>query len=117
MGLGTVVHDQAEHVGAVVVATGSNRRRWAHAVDRLLGQGAQDPAEPVRLAVVGDSGIGDSDQYDVAAVIRSALEHVAPERCYPCTNCGMAPLARPVASAKLRSLAAGAALVRAELGG
>ena len=53
----------------------------------------------------------------VAAVIRSALEHVAPERCYPCTNCGMAPLARPVASAKLRSLAAGAALVRAELGG
>ena len=53
----------------------------------------------------------------VAAVIRSALEHVAPERCYPCTNCGMAPLARPVASAKLRSLVAGAALVRAELGG
>ena len=51
----------------------------------------------------------------VAAVIRSALEYVAPERCYPCTNCGMAPLARPVASAKLRSLAAGAALVREEL--
>jgi 5-methyltetrahydropteroyltriglutamate--homocysteine methyltransferase len=51
----------------------------------------------------------------VAAVIRSALEYVAPERCYACTNCGMAPLARPVASAKLRALAAGAALVRAEL--
>ena len=54
---------------------------------------------------------------DVAAVIRAALRHVPAERLYPCTNCGMVPLARDVARGKLRSLAAGAALVRRELGG
>jgi 5-methyltetrahydropteroyltriglutamate--homocysteine methyltransferase len=54
---------------------------------------------------------------DVAAVIRAALRQVPAERLYPCTNCGMVPLARDVARAKLRSLAAGAALVRRELGG
>ena len=52
----------------------------------------------------------------VAATIRRALEFVPPERLYPCTNCGMAPLDREVAYAKLRALAAGAALVRKELG-
>jgi 5-methyltetrahydropteroyltriglutamate--homocysteine methyltransferase len=51
----------------------------------------------------------------VAATIRSALEHVPPARLYPCTNCGMVPLPREVARGKLRALAAGAALVRAEL--
>jgi 5-methyltetrahydropteroyltriglutamate--homocysteine methyltransferase len=53
----------------------------------------------------------------VAAVIRAALEFVSPERLVPTTNCGMAPLRRDVAYAKLRALTAGAALVRAELGG
>jgi 5-methyltetrahydropteroyltriglutamate--homocysteine methyltransferase len=52
---------------------------------------------------------------DVAATIRSALKHVPAERLYPCTNCGMVPLAREVARGKLRALAAGAALVRADL--
>jgi len=53
---------------------------------------------------------------DVAATIRAAMRHVAPERIYPCTNCGMVPLAREVARGKLRALGAGAALVRSELG-
>ena len=52
----------------------------------------------------------------VAATIRSVLPFVPPERLYPCTNCGMVPLERDVARGKLRALAAGAALVRAELG-
>src|SRR5437867_9867052 len=52
----------------------------------------------------------------VAATIRSVLPFVPPERFYPCTNCGMVPLDRDVARGKLRALAAGAALVRAELG-
>jgi 5-methyltetrahydropteroyltriglutamate--homocysteine methyltransferase len=51
----------------------------------------------------------------VAQTIRAALKHVAPEKLYPCTNCGMVPLPRAVAQGKLRSLAAGAALVREEL--
>ena len=54
---------------------------------------------------------------EVAATIRSALPYVAPERLYPCTNCGMVPLDREVARAKLRALVAGTALVRRELGG
>jgi 5-methyltetrahydropteroyltriglutamate--homocysteine methyltransferase len=53
---------------------------------------------------------------DVAAVIRQALQFVPAERLYPCTNCGMVPLSREVARGKLGALAAGAALVRQELG-
>ncbi len=51
---------------------------------------------------------------DVAGTLRAALKFVPAERLYPCTNCGMVPLSRDVARAKLRSLAAGAALVRRE---
>src|SRR5437867_6406144 len=54
---------------------------------------------------------------DVAARIRGALKYVPAERIYPCTNCGMVPLSREVARAKLEALGAGAALVRRELGG
>jgi 5-methyltetrahydropteroyltriglutamate--homocysteine methyltransferase len=53
---------------------------------------------------------------EVAAAIRAAMKYVAPEKLYPCTNCGMAPMPRDVAAAKLKALAAGAALVRKELG-
>jgi len=52
---------------------------------------------------------------DVARVIREALKYVPRDRLYPCTNCGMVPLARDVARGKLEALGAGAALVRAEL--
>jgi 5-methyltetrahydropteroyltriglutamate--homocysteine methyltransferase len=52
---------------------------------------------------------------EVAATIRKALAFVRPEKLYPCTNCGMVPLAREVAAGKLRALGAGAALVRKEL--
>jgi 5-methyltetrahydropteroyltriglutamate--homocysteine methyltransferase len=54
---------------------------------------------------------------EVAATIRRALQHVPPARLYPCTNCGMVPLPREVARAKLRALTAGARIVRGELGG
>ncbi len=52
---------------------------------------------------------------DVAEVLRTALRFVPPERLHPCTNCGMVPLPRDVARAKLAALGAGAAKVRAEL--
>ena len=52
----------------------------------------------------------------VAATIEQALRYVPPERLYPCTNCGMAPLDRTLADQKLRALAAGAALVRGRSG-
>jgi 5-methyltetrahydropteroyltriglutamate--homocysteine methyltransferase len=54
---------------------------------------------------------------DVARTIRAALEYVAPDKLYPCTNCGMVPLPRAVAMGKLKALAAGAAIVRKELAG
>jgi 5-methyltetrahydropteroyltriglutamate--homocysteine methyltransferase len=53
----------------------------------------------------------------VAATLRAALEYVDPERLVACTNCGMAPLPRPVAEAKLHALGAGAAIIRRELAG
>jgi 5-methyltetrahydropteroyltriglutamate--homocysteine methyltransferase len=53
----------------------------------------------------------------VAQTLRAALEYVAPEQLYPCTNCGMVPLPREVARGKLQALAAGAAIVRKELAG
>jgi 5-methyltetrahydropteroyltriglutamate--homocysteine methyltransferase len=54
---------------------------------------------------------------DVAATIRAAMKHVPAANLYPCTNCGMVPLRRDVAEGKLRALAAGAAIVRREIGG
>jgi 5-methyltetrahydropteroyltriglutamate--homocysteine methyltransferase len=54
---------------------------------------------------------------EVAELIRRAAEFVPLERIQPCTNCGMAPLDRELANAKLRALGAGAALARRTLAG
>ena len=48
----------------------------------------------------------------VADTIGTALRFVAKERLFPCTNCGMAPMRRELAIAKLEALAKGAALAR-----
>lgn len=48
----------------------------------------------------------------VAETIGKALQFVPKQRLFPCTNCGMAPMSREVALAKLQALAAGAALAR-----
>jgi 5-methyltetrahydropteroyltriglutamate--homocysteine methyltransferase len=53
---------------------------------------------------------------DVADTIEDALEFVPADRLFPCTNCGMAPMRREVAEAKLAALGAGAALARRRLG-
>jgi 5-methyltetrahydropteroyltriglutamate--homocysteine methyltransferase len=53
---------------------------------------------------------------EVAAVLREAMQYVPVEHMLASTNCGMAPMPRSVAYAKLRSVAGGAALVRKELG-
>ncbi|MEZ9059937.1 methionine synthase [Vibrio pelagius] len=52
---------------------------------------------------------------EVAGTLRTALKYVDADKLYPCTNCGMAPLSRSVANAKLDALSAGAAIVRKEL--
>jgi len=53
----------------------------------------------------------------VADTIRRALAHVPAARLLPCTNCGMVPLPRAVARAKLHALGEGARIVRRELAG
>ena len=50
---------------------------------------------------------------EVAETIGRALQFVARDKLIACTNCGMAPMPRDVALAKLRALAAGAALAAA----
>ncbi len=53
---------------------------------------------------------------DVAAVIGEAMQHVPKERIVACTNCGMAPMRRDVALAKLTALGRGAELARQRFG-
>ncbi|MCG7530012.1 methionine synthase [Psychrobium sp. MM17-31] len=53
----------------------------------------------------------------VAKTLRKALKYVDSDKLYPCTNCGMAPLASDIANAKLAALSAGAQIVRQELVG
>jgi 5-methyltetrahydropteroyltriglutamate--homocysteine methyltransferase len=52
---------------------------------------------------------------EIVATIESALPYVAKERILLCTNCGMAPMRRDIAVAKLNALGAGAALARKKL--
>jgi 5-methyltetrahydropteroyltriglutamate--homocysteine methyltransferase len=53
---------------------------------------------------------------DVADTIGRALKFVPKERLFACTNCGMAPMSRAIAVAKLEALAQGAALARQRYG-
>ena len=53
---------------------------------------------------------------DVVATIEQAMRYVSAERIFPCTNCGMAPMHRDIALAKLAALGRGAALARDKLG-
>lgn len=52
---------------------------------------------------------------EVAETIGRALQFVPKQHLYACTNCGLAPMPREVAQAKLKALAEGAALARLKL--
>ena len=51
----------------------------------------------------------------VAETLATASRFVARERLFACTNCGLAPMRREVAEAKLAALGRGAALARARM--
>ena len=53
---------------------------------------------------------------DVAATIEAAMKYVPKERIIACTNCGMAPMRRDIAEAKLQALGEGARLARKRFG-
>ena len=48
----------------------------------------------------------------IAETIGMAMQYVDKQHLIPCTNCGMAPMSRDIAQAKLQALAKGAALAR-----
>ncbi|HJS30779.1 MAG TPA: methionine synthase, partial [Alphaproteobacteria bacterium] len=73
------------------------------------------PGKDVLVGAIDVSSETVETPQEVAATIRRALNFVPMERLYPCTNCGMAPLGRDLAHAKLRALVAGAILVRREM--
>jgi 5-methyltetrahydropteroyltriglutamate--homocysteine methyltransferase len=52
----------------------------------------------------------------VAEVIGKVIKVAPKEKIIACTNCGMAPMQRDVAEAKLKALGAGAALARQKFG-
>ncbi|MGH7660510.1 MAG: methionine synthase [Vulcanimicrobiaceae bacterium] len=83
--------------------------------------GSRVPPDVLGLLKNKDAAIGVIDvasddvesPEDVVATIRLAERHIPQQRIWCSTNCGMAPMARDVAYAKLRALGAGAALARA----
>jgi 5-methyltetrahydropteroyltriglutamate--homocysteine methyltransferase len=86
--------------------------------------GANVPVDLLRLLKGKDVLLGAIDvaserietPEEIAGTIERALSFVPPERLYPCTNCGMAPMDRSVAIGKLAALSAGAALARERFG-
>jgi len=52
----------------------------------------------------------------IANVIGEVSKHIAKERVIACTNCGMAPMRREIAEAKLKALGAGVARAREKFG-
>jgi 5-methyltetrahydropteroyltriglutamate--homocysteine methyltransferase len=85
---------------------------------------SQVPAELMALLAGKEVMVGvidvASDQVEtpeeVADTIGRALRFVPRHRLIACTNCGLAPMQREVAEAKLRALAEGAALARQRFG-
>jgi 5-methyltetrahydropteroyltriglutamate--homocysteine methyltransferase len=80
-----------------------------------LGQLSDLSGKTILLGVLD---LGDPEAETAAVVaqrIRAALAHVPAERLIPAPDCGMKYLPHDLAFAKLKALAAGAALVNAEL--
>ncbi|MEN9418053.1 MAG: 2-hydroxypropyl-CoM lyase [Pseudomonadota bacterium] len=70
------------------------------------------PGKDVMVGVIDVASEQVETPEEVADTIGRALQHVPAHRLIACTNCGLAPMSRDVAEAKLRALAAGAALAR-----
>ncbi len=75
------------------------------------------PDKTIILGVIDNGDPNVESPETVAARIRAALEHVSPERLILAPDCGMKYMDRDVAFGKIKSLAEGAAIVRAEIGG
>jgi 5-methyltetrahydropteroyltriglutamate--homocysteine methyltransferase len=86
----------------------------------LEAQGSRVPLSLIRHLPSKDILVGAIDVASraietpeaVAAVLTEATKYADSARIQACTNCGMAPLPRPIAVAKLDALGAGARLMR-----
>jgi 5-methyltetrahydropteroyltriglutamate--homocysteine methyltransferase len=74
------------------------------------------PGKDVLVGVIDVASDRVETPEEVADTIGRALRFVPKERLYPCTNCGMAPMSREIAIAKLEALAKGAELARHRYG-
>ncbi len=132
----TAVHICYGYGIPAVVEWKSKNTDWGHyartlpllrtsAIDMISVECAASGVDPAVLAeargkdlMVGVIDVGTEEvetRETVAARIRTALQYVAPEHLYPCTDCGMIPRSRTAARGKMQALANGAWLVRAEL--
>ncbi len=120
----------------LVLAWKSTNTAWGHygvtlpllarsSVDQISVECAASGVDPAVLREAGekdvlagvvDVGTEEVESPDVVAGrIRKALEYVPPERLKPSTDCGLVPRSRASARGKMHALAAGAAIVRAEV--
>ena len=132
----TAVHICYGYGIPAVVEWKSKNTDWGHyahtlpllrtsAIDMISVECAASGVDPAVLAeakgkdlMVGVIDVGTEEvetRETVAERIRTALQYVAPEHLYPCTDCGMIPRSRTAARGKMRSLADGAWMVREEL--
>ena len=70
----------------------------------------------VQIGVIDVANDAVETPEQVAATIEAALKHIPKERIVAGTNCGMAPMRRDIAAAKLAALGQGAALARKRFG-
>ena len=75
------------------------------------------PSKTIILGVIDLADMTVETPAMVADRIRRALAHVPAERLVVAPDCGMKYLPRPVAFAKMKVMAEGAALVRREIEG
>jgi 5-methyltetrahydropteroyltriglutamate--homocysteine methyltransferase len=75
------------------------------------------PSKTIILGVIDLADMTPEKPETVAARIRLAFAHVPPNRVVVAPDCGMKYLPRPVAFAKMKAMAEGAALVRREIQG
>jgi 5-methyltetrahydropteroyltriglutamate--homocysteine methyltransferase len=132
----TAVHICYGYGIPVVLAWKKKNTDWTHyhhtlpllqtsTIDQISVECAASGVDPAVLALargkdvmVGVIDVGTEEVETsevVAARIRTALGYVASEHLYPCTDCGLMPRSRNAARAKMRALADGARIVRAEL--
>jgi len=120
----------------VVLAWKTKNTDWSHyrrtlpllrtsTIDQISVECAASGVDPSVLALargkdlmvgVIDVGTEEVETADaVAKRIRTALQYVEPDHLFPCTDCGMVPRSRAAARGKMKALAEGARIVRAEL--